>query len=413
MDPVIPTTPTQAATPQAMPPPREGDPHRAIVDTYLRHADDNRIVGQLPPDVRLGGAKRLLLRLLRFLTRDQTAFNIALLTAVEAHIRSTDQIRVSVDQRLSALETRLSSLEDALSGALEARASLEDALGRTASDVAQLQEALRDVASRAELEQAVGTATERVQRLETAVGEARRTASDAVGAAADRTEVAVLRHRVDMLLKEARSRLPGPFDDQQLSTFAEELAGRLDAVYADFQDSFRGSVEEIRDRVRHYLPDISALHHLGEAPVVDLGSGRGEWLDVLRDAGVRAYGIDTNDTFIERCTQRGLEVVNGDAVLHLMKEVEHSSVKAVTGFHIVEHISFESLLDVIDASLRALRPGGCVIFETPNPTNLTVGAAQFYLDPTHQKPLHPHLMEFLLASRGFVDVEIRFLHPVT
>ncbi len=397
----------------------EGDPHREVVDTYLRQADDVRIIGEAPTDVRLGWFKRLLLRLLKLVTRDQTAFNIALLTAVEAHVRSTDDARVTTDQRIAALEARLATLDDTIervsSTTAQAASSLEASLDeRTAAAERRLGEHLeaRVRSARGQLEERVGGIGDRAIRLETAVGEARRALADAVSrAASDRTEVAMLRNRVEMLLKEARSRLPGPLEPDQISTFAEELAGRFDALYADLEEIFRGTQDDIRGRLRDYLPDIEALEHLGDAAVVDVGSGRGEWLDILQDAGVRAYGVDVNDTFVQRCRDRGLEVVHGDAIVHLASEVDQGSLKAVTGFHIIEHVSFENLIDLIDASLLALRPGGCVIFETPNPTNLIVGAATFYLDPTHRNPLHPRLTEFLLTSRGFVDVDVRFMHP--
>jgi O-antigen chain-terminating methyltransferase len=86
-------------------------------------------------------------------------------------------------------------------------------------------------------------------------------------------------------------------------------------------------------------------------------------------------------------------------------------VGVVTSFHVVEHLSLDMLVQLIDAALVALKPGGLLIFETPNPTNINVGASSFYLDPTHLKPLHPQFCEFLVLSRGFAEAEVRFLHP--
>ena len=81
----------------------------------------------------------------------------------------------------------------------------------------------------------------------------------------------------------------------------------------------------------------------------------------------------------------------------------------MTAFHIAEHLDVETLISLIDLSLRALRPGGRLIIETPNPGNLTVGATTFHLDPTHRLPLPTQLLEFLVQSRGFTEVEVRLL----
>jgi O-antigen chain-terminating methyltransferase len=83
----------------------------------------------------------------------------------------------------------------------------------------------------------------------------------------------------------------------------------------------------------------------------------------------------------------------------------------VTGFHIIEHLRFDLLIRLLDECRRVLRPGGCILFETPNPENLVVGAYTFHFDPTHRHPLPPKLIEFVVRERGFADVEILRLHP--
>jgi O-antigen chain-terminating methyltransferase len=212
-----------------------------------------------------------------------------------------------------------------------------------------------------------------------------------------------------MLLEEARRRLPEPLDPGQLKTFADQLNGKLDPLYKQLEDRFRGSREEIIELQRAYVGDVADLKG-GAAPVVDIGCGRGEWLEVLKDNGIPAYGVDINATFAEQNQARGLDVRVGDAIDHL-ESVPEGSVGAVTGFHVAEHLEFPVLVRLIDAARRVLRPGGVLIFETPNPTNVIVGSASFYMDPTHRNPLHPQFMEFLLGARGFADVEVRYLHP--
>jgi O-antigen chain-terminating methyltransferase len=160
--------------------------------------------------------------------------------------------------------------------------------------------------------------------------------------------------------------------------------------------------------VRDYLPDIESLQCHG--PVLDLGCGRGEWLEILRDAGINAYGVDLSKDFVDHCQARGLKVFLSDACEHL-RTVPERSLSAVTAFHFVEHLPIDDVLEFLDLSVRALEPGGALILETPNPENLTVGASSFYLDPSHIRPVPPALLAFLVEARGLAEVETRFLHP--
>jgi O-antigen chain-terminating methyltransferase len=179
--------------------------------------------------------------------------------------------------------------------------------------------------------------------------------------------------------------------------------------YEEFEVAFRGSRESVRERQKIYLDEILPLRALN-APVLDLGCGRGEWLELLGEHGVEAYGVDTNERFVEENRERGLAVRYEDALEHL-RGLPGSSLAAVTAFHVIEHLALEVFLDIVDEALRVLLPGGLLLFETPNPTNLDVGASTFHIDPTHRKPVHPLWLEFLLTTRGFVDVKLRYLNP--
>ena len=180
---------------------------------------------------------------------------------------------------------------------------------------------------------------------------------------------------------------------------------RLEQLYVALEDRFRGAREEIKERFRVYLPYVQ-----GRAPVIDLGCGRGEWLELLRDNGNEARGVDGNSIQVEQCRARGLDVIEQDVFAYL-KNMSDESAGAITGFHIIEHFPFRVLMDLLNEVMRVLRPGGIAIFETPNPENIVVGANYFYLDPTHRHPLPTELMEFLFKNHGFEEVELLPLHP--
>jgi O-antigen chain-terminating methyltransferase len=180
-------------------------------------------------------------------------------------------------------------------------------------------------------------------------------------------------------------------------------------TYEAFEDAFRGPPSFIADRLRPYLADLADLKG-GSVPVADLGSGRGEWLRILREAEIPAVGFDTNERLAELSRADGLNVEVGDAV-ELLAARPPRSLGAVTAFQLVEHLTVRDISSLIEAAFVALAPGGALILETPNASNLRVGASSFYMDPTHVRPVHPDWLSFLVAHHGFVGVETRFLHP--
>ena len=192
---------------------------------------------------------------------------------------------------------------------------------------------------------------------------------------------------------------------------AQHQSAVPDSFYLAFENRFRGDAETIRERQSYYLPMLDEVAPLASGlPLVDIGCGRGEWLQMLPERFKR-IGIDLNSMNVEACHAQGLEAVQQDALIWLANQPENS-VAAVTAFHVIEHLSFEQFNVLLDECQRVLAPGGVVIFETPNPENLISAATHFYTDPTHLHPLPPAFTEFLVEFKGFDDVQIHRLNPI-
>lgn len=190
----------------------------------------------------------------------------------------------------------------------------------------------------------------------------------------------------------------------------EDLAAQIEAYYMAFENANRGSREEIRDKLAAYDGWIAALREAAPGPVLDIGCGRGEWLELLAERGIAARGVDLNSAMVAFCLERGLDVDACDGVQALSR-MPPGALGAVTAFHVVEHLEFEVLYAMIANAGRALAPGGSILIETPNPENLLVGSHTFYHDFSHRNPVTPTSLAFLLEFHGFEALEMVRLNP--
>lgn len=221
-------------------------------------------------------------------------------------------------------------------------------------------------------------------------------------------ELAAQESRLRILLEEVNRNAEATPTSSFAQVAAEETDHLLDGLYASFEDQFRGERDEVRRRLQVYIPILKEAQIAGD--VLDVGCGRGEWLELLESEGIKVQGLDRNRIFVDECRRAGLTVIQADALTHL-RSMPPESLNAVTSFHLVEHLPFEMLINLLDEMVRVLRHGGLLILETPNPENLLVGGCNFYADPTHRHPIPSQTLQFLLESRGLHDIKVLKLRP--
>jgi SAM-dependent methyltransferase len=175
-------------------------------------------------------------------------------------------------------------------------------------------------------------------------------------------------------------------------------------AYLRFEDRHRGTREEIRQRQRAYLDLFSG------GPILDVGCGRGEFLELCREVGIEASGIDQDPGMVATCREAGLDVTRAEALSHL-DGLPDASLGGVFCSQVIEHLPPDALIALIQLAHAKLRSGGVLICETPNPTCLTVFSGAFYIDLTHIKPIHPEATVFVYEAAGLRDVQIRYANP--
>jgi 2-polyprenyl-3-methyl-5-hydroxy-6-metoxy-1,4-benzoquinol methylase len=183
-------------------------------------------------------------------------------------------------------------------------------------------------------------------------------------------------------------------------------AGSLGARYVGFEDLFRGSPDAIRARQAG-----DADRFIGASDVIDLGCGRGEFLELLRDRGVSAVGVDTNAEMVDVCRSHGLRAEQGDALTYLSGLSDESS-GGVAAFQVVEHLQPEYLVRVLETAHAKLRPGAPIVLETINAACWVAFFESYIRDITHVRPLHPETLKFLAIAAGFENVDVHFRSPI-
>ncbi len=338
----------------------------------------------------------------------QRQYEFYALTRQEQIVEYANRINesnVHLAERANEFSARALTIENDIRGqqqALESlRGEIKSALGALQKEIAATIAILRNVEDRATA--LASQLSETAAILDTAIADQKSTQTHW------QEEFQTLTTARQQLLQELgvqRRRLEDLYELAQVQTGLNEEG--LDELYAAFEDQFRGERAEIKTRLRVYLPILERANATQD--VLDIGCGRGEWLELLRENGKQGRGVDHNRIFIDRCQRIGLDVVQRDAIAYL-SELPDASLNAITSFHLVEHLPFKVLMQLLDEMARVLRPGSPLILETPNPENFMVGSHTFYADPTHRNPIPSATLSFLLASRGLTDIEVMHVRP--
>lgn len=378
---------------------------RSIISSAEIHAD----IARTPSMLKFQGLTRKLAvfaagkitYLSSFITNKQRNFNITAIHALKTLAENLEKLNERAESLRNEDAKAMNAVEE-MRNQLRLTESAVESSNAEYAEVKRAVEGIREQLNKtsATLESGRAEQTGKITELENTASYLKYT-------------ITMQERQLSIFLDEAAKRLPEHFTAEEIRNLAGANEHLLDALYVSFEDRFRGTRENIKEIAKVYLPYIKEVNAgTYDSPLLDIGCGRGELLELLKENGLEARGVDTNSVLVKQCRERKLEVIENDAILYL-RSLPDSSVGALTGLHIIEHLPFETLIKLLDETTRVLKAGGIAIFETPNPENILVGSCSFYLDPTHRKPLPSPMMKFMAEARGLSRVEILNLHPVS
>jgi O-antigen chain-terminating methyltransferase len=356
--------------------------------------------------------KRMVARALDWHVREQVEFNRGVMACVQATLETLSECKQSLSmisgklaQETGELRDEARELRDIRHHWAEWRVGWEQKLARTEiqflRSVSELQAAfqhrvtLMDASYR---EQASGQHANFERSMKRQAEEIHRRFWNDL--ASVRLEYERLIHSE---LRLVRQRATLAREVEQVSQSAPPEFANLD--WLKFAEKFRGSEEAIRARQRMYAERFREC-----APVLDIGCGRGEMLQVFREAGIAARGIDSNHDSVALCQANGLDAENADLFTYLSALPDGSLGGAICS-QVVEHLPPARSPEMIRLAHAKLRVGGVLAIETPNPECLAIFATHFYIDPTHRHPIPPALASFYLEEAGFGQIQIERLSP--
>lgn len=234
---------------------------------------------------------------------------------------------------------------------------------------------------------------------EHAINQAREQLDSELSISADRLR------RIERRLNEGRISQYPPITLDRL--VKEDKEGHNDIDYFLFEQRYRGNREDIKRRQKIYVD-----HFKGKSNVLDLGCGRGEFVELLIENGIKVTGIDSSRDMVLFCKEKGLPVIESD-LFEYLNTIEDDSVDGIFAAQVIEHLTPDRLLKFIKLAYTKLKPAGTIVLETINPQCLTASANWFYMDLSHVKPVHPLTIQFIFEAEGFKSIQLKYLNPIT
>jgi 2-polyprenyl-3-methyl-5-hydroxy-6-metoxy-1,4-benzoquinol methylase len=210
-------------------------------------------------------------------------------------------------------------------------------------------------------------------------------------------------------LREKLTQLTATLEERKMPTpslVRKILQPLEDWRYTGFENRFRGSEDAVKIQLEEYLPFFKK-----GKKVVDLGCGRGEFLDLLKSKWIDAEGIDINEQMVSICQDKGLTCRKGD-ILEQLIEYANGSLGGIFSSQVIEHLPPPYLKRMLELVYVKLEPSAPVVLETINPTSVFALVQIYHLDISHKQPVHPQALKYLLESSGFEDIQIQYSAPL-
>jgi len=187
----------------------------------------------------------------------------------------------------------------------------------------------------------------------------------------------------------------GPYSRSPID--AQDFFFKLQAQFQDESPAIISQLEMYHSMIGNLNPKIP------DGKWLDLGCGRGKWLRVAREGGHQISGVDSSGAAVEQSRESGFHVIEDDA-LKFLRAADSCSYAVISAFHVLEHCPFDYCLNLVYQIARTLKPGGVLLVETPHAGNLLMATEQFWMDPTHNRPIPISLMQFLFEYCGICVV---------
>ncbi|MBV9744975.1 MAG: methyltransferase domain-containing protein [Acidobacteriia bacterium] len=353
-----------------------------------------------PLNALVQAGKRAISRILDWHVREQVVFNRKIMDCVDAALEALNESNralMELSSRLAAFQDDAVELKDIRLHWAEWRAGWEVKLHETEAqylrNVGELHAAFQH---RVTLMDANFRETVRSQHTDFAA--ALRGGMEQTRHEFERlihTELRLIRQRAQFAIR----------SDAVAAREPQPASNGASFDHGAFAERFRGSEEYVKNGQQNYIPYFS-----GRANVLDIGCGRGEFLELMRAAGANARGIDLSAESVALCQSKGLSAEVADLFQYLRAAPE-GSLDGIFCAQVVEHLAPERLPEMIKLAARALQSGGMIAIETPNPECLAIFATHFYLDPTHTRPVPHPLLVFYMQEFGIGDIEVKQLWP--